>query len=128
MIIDESRMPVMLYDGDCGFCRQWIDRWQKMTVESLRYEPYQKVIEYYPQVTQDQCRRAVQLIMPDGVVFSGAHAVFKSFSIVNKYRLLLWLYEHVCCFASLSEWSYQLIARHRSFLSRFSRKHTCGVK
>jgi len=35
--------PVLVFDGDCGFCRFWIERWRGATGGKVDYEPYQKV-------------------------------------------------------------------------------------
>lgn len=127
MLKGSEQIPVMLYDGDCNFCRRWIDKWHKMTGEKIRYEPYQKVRADYPQVTEEQCRQAVQLILSDGAAFSGAHAVFKVLAITGKHEVLLWLYEHLPLFDKTAEWFYQLIARHRSFLSKRDRSPQCKI-
>ena len=113
--------PVMLYDGDCGFCVRWIERWKKKTQAAVEYQPYQKILDQYPQVTKEECEVAVQLIMSDGSIHSGAHAVFHAFDLVAKYRWVLWLYEHVPFFAGIAEGVYQLVAHHRSFFSHFAK-------
>ena len=33
--------PLLLYDGDCGFCRLWVSRWRGITGEHVDYEPFQ---------------------------------------------------------------------------------------
>ena len=68
--------PLLIYDGDCGFCRRWIVRWQFMTGDKVRYEPYQKVGEQYPHIAPDSFRKSVKLVDIDGTVYSGAKAVF----------------------------------------------------
>src|SRR3989338_7340965 len=103
-----SELPVMLYDGDCAFCTRWIKKWQVVTGNHALYFPYQEVLANYPQVNEAQCRKAVQLIFPDGTVFSAAHAVFKVLAVAGKYCWLLWSYEHLPLFATLSEWLYSL--------------------
>lgn len=112
-------VPAMLYDGECAFCSRWIQKWQRATGSRIQYFPYQEALADYPEVTESQCRKSVQLILPDGTVIGGAKAVFKSLSFSQKRRWLLWMYEQVPLFALVSEWFYGLIARHRSFFSRF---------
>jgi predicted DCC family thiol-disulfide oxidoreductase YuxK len=116
---------IMLYDGDCGFCQHWIKKWQKITTDKIIYAPYQEHLKDFPQVTAEQCRQAVQLILPDGKRHSGAHAVFIAFALAKKHSWLLWLYDHVPFFGRISEIAYQLIAEHRFLISklyRFSKK------
>lgn len=110
--------PIMLFDGDCGFCRRWIRRWQALTGPLVRYAPYQEALAAYPQVTRRQCEEAVRLILPDGSVLSGAHAVFKALALAGRYAWLLRLYEKAPLFAPAAERCYQLVAHHRVFFSR----------
>lgn len=116
---EETTAPVMLYDGDCAFCRGWIGRWRGLTGGRVRYEPYQEAGKAYPQVTAEQCEGAVQLILPGGEVFSGAHAVFKALELGGRYAPLLRLYEKFPLFGPLAEFLYQVVAHHRLFFSRF---------
>ena len=117
---DPGNLPTLLFDGDCGFCRRWIRKWNKLTGDRVLYAPYQQAIARYPQCTEQQCAAAVQLIMPDGAVFSGAHAVFRALDLGGRYRWLLRMYERRPLFAALAERLYQLVARHRTFVSKFS--------
>lgn len=114
-----NQVPVMLYDGDCAFCARWIRNWQAVTGDKVLYFTYQKALKDYPQVKEADCQKSVQLIFPDGKTFRGAHAVFLALALSGKYRGLLWSYEHLPLFAPLTEAVYRLIARNRSFFSRF---------
>jgi len=113
---ETAQLPVMLYDGDCGFCKRRVKEWKKMTGDHVRYEDYRAVLHDFPQLTQKQCQEAVWLVMPDGMIYSGAKAVFKALDHAGKYRWLLRCYERVPGFGWASERFYQLIAGHRSFL------------
>ncbi|MFZ5802819.1 MAG: thiol-disulfide oxidoreductase DCC family protein [Candidatus Omnitrophota bacterium] len=109
----------MLYDNDCGFCRHWIEKWRRKTGDHVRYEPYQKRLAAYPQVTEAQCREAVQLLLPQGTVYSGAHAVLKALSLAGQHRCCLAAYEKFPWLRWLMETAYRWTARHRSSLFRF---------
>ncbi|MBI4132569.1 MAG: DUF393 domain-containing protein [Candidatus Sungbacteria bacterium] len=108
----------MLYDGDCGFCAHFVQKWRRKTGESISYQPYQAAAGRFPQVNEAQCREAVQLILPGGKVFSGAHAVFKAMDLAGVNRLLHRLYDHLPLFGRFSEFFYQWVAHHRFLLSR----------
>lgn len=110
--------PTMLYDGDCGFCQRWIERWRRKTGDRVIYLPYQSAAAQFPQVTEAECRRAVQLIMPNGTVVSAAHAVFHTLAFAGRYGTLLGMYEHLPPFAWAAEVMYQLVAHHRVMLSK----------
>lgn len=114
----QSSEAVMLFDGDCGFCRRWIKKWAGTTGTKVRYEPYQEALARFPEVTEEQCRRSVQLILRDRSVFSGAHAVFKALALGGRSRLL-GLYERLPLFRRLSEGAYRLVARNRVFFSKW---------
>ncbi len=68
----------MIYDGDCGFCRGWIRRWQLATGDRVEYAPFQEAAERFPHIPREQFARAVHLIEPNGDVLTGARAVFRS--------------------------------------------------
>lgn len=115
--MNQSNLPVMLYDGDCGFCQKWIQKWDKITAGKVKYLPYQKHKALFPQVSEKACQDAVQLIMPDNKIYSAAHAVFKTLSLAGKKKILLWNYEHIPLIGKLCELIYRVIARHRTNLS-----------
>ena len=107
--------PLLIYDGDCSFCRIWIDYWQRLTGDRVQYAPFQEVAENFPQIPLENFQRAVQLISPNGTAMSAARAVFTSLSYAPGKRWLLWSYENLPGFAPISEWGYRLIAAHRDF-------------
>jgi len=107
--------PLLVFDGDCTFCRTWIGYWKQLTGDAITYAPYQEAAAKIPEVPREDFQRAVQLILPGGERFSGAHAVFRSLAAVPGYAWLLWAYHRVPGFAALTEWVYRQIAAHRSF-------------
>lgn len=115
--MNQSNIPVMLYDGDCACCQNWIQKWDKITKGRVIYLTYQKHLGSYPQITEKACKAAAQLIMPDKKVYSGAQAVLKTLSLAGKYKILLWKYEHIPLFGQFCEFIYRIIAKHRSTLS-----------
>ena len=108
-------MPLLVFDGDCSFCRIWIGFWKRLTGEQIEYAPYQEVAERFPDVPRDNFKRAVQLILPDGEVLSAAHAVLRSLAHVPGYAWMLAAYQNVPGFAAVAEWFYRRVAAHRSF-------------
>ncbi len=110
-----SNTPLLVFDGDCSFCRIWIGFWKRLTGGLIEYAPYQEVAERFPQVPRENFKRAVQLILPNGEVLSAAHAVLRSLSDVPGYAWMLWAYQNVPGFAAAAEWCYRGIAAHRSF-------------
>ncbi|MBI1874835.1 MAG: lipase maturation factor family protein [Acidobacteria bacterium] len=107
--------PLMIFDGDCGFCRRWIARWKELTGGCVRYLPFQDpdIAAAFPELPRERFQQAVQLIEPDGWVFGGAEAVFRALAHVPEKRWLLSAYQHVPGVAPVAERTYRLIARHR---------------
>src|SRR5437762_2969265 len=112
--------PVLVFDGDCDFCRFWVRRWQCRTGDRLEYQPYQsdEIAKRFPELSRDRCKRAVQLVEPDGIVYEAAAAVFRSLAQRGGSGAGWFLYEHAPGFARVSELAYRLIARHRSLAFR----------
>jgi lipase maturation factor 1 len=111
--------PLLVYDGDCAFCKLWIARWQEETGDAVDYAPLQEAAARFPQVAREEFERAVKLIAPDGSVWSGAAAVFYSLGAGGR-PLNRWSYDHVPGFAAASEFAYEVIARHRDSALRVS--------
>jgi predicted DCC family thiol-disulfide oxidoreductase YuxK/uncharacterized membrane protein YphA (DoxX/SURF4 family) len=115
--------PLLVYDGDCHFCRRWIARWQNATGDAITYLPFQdeSVAGRFPEIQREDFERAIRLILPDGSVCSGAKAVFRSLAEAGKERWLLGLYRKFPGFADLAELAYEEVALHRSFISKLDR-------
>jgi len=113
-------LPLLIYDGDCGFCVYWARYWQKLTGERVDYRPYQDVAAQYPEITEAEFQRAVQYIAPDGTRASAAEASFLTLSHAPGKALWLALYRHVPGFATVFELAYAFIAAHRSAFYRIS--------
>ena len=109
--------PLMIFDGDCGFCRRWILRWQSLTGETIDYAPYQEAAHRFPHIPKDDFAQAVHLIDADGKSYKGAEAVFRSLAYNPRRRWLLWLYNNLPGFAFTSDWAYGFVSRHRDGFS-----------
>lgn len=110
-----SNIPLLVFDGDCSFCRIWIGFWKQLTGGQIEYAPYQEVAERFPEVPRENFKRAVHLILPNGEVLSAAHAVFRSLSQLPGYAWMLGAYKNVPGFAVVAEWLYRRVAENRSF-------------
>src|ERR1700693_1737947 len=109
--------PLLLWDGDCGFCGRWILRWKSLTGDRVNYAPSPGAALRFPELPPEDFRQSVQLILPDGRVFSGAEAVFLSRSFSPRRGWLLAAYRRLPGFAALAELAYRTIARHRGAAS-----------
>ncbi len=111
--------PLLLYDGECGFCRRWVERWRALTGDRVDYAPYQEVADQFPQIPKERFEQSVQLIEPasridpDGRVSQGAEAVFRTLAVVPGKGWPLWVYQRIPGAAPIAEWAYRFVARHR---------------
>ncbi len=111
----------MIWDGECHFCRLWIERWREITRGEVEYAMYQEVAEKFPEISRTEFQRAVVYIDRDGKVFFAAEAVYRSLRCRSSRKWLAWSYDHVPGFAPVSETVYKFIARHRNFGSAITR-------
>ena len=51
--------PLMIWDGECHFCRLWIERWHEITRGEVEYATYQEVAEKFPEISRTEFQRAV---------------------------------------------------------------------
>ena len=114
--------PVLIFDGDCGFCRFWIERWRHRTGEIVDYEPSQNpdIPRRFSEIPRDRFAQAIQLIEVDGRVSEAAEAVFRLLAL-GGHHALPWAYEHVPGVAPVTERAYRVIANHRSFSAAATR-------
>jgi len=113
----------MVFDGDCNFCTLWIRRWQQMTGNRVDYLPAQnpRIATQFPEIPREQFDTAVQLIEPDGSVYAGAEAVFRTLAHTPNRQWLLSAYENSSAFADITEWAYHLVAENRKYFSLLTR-------
>lgn len=110
--------PLLVYDGDCDFCRFWIKYWQGVTIDQVDYAPFQEVASLWPEIPREKFAHSVRLIVPEGKVFGGAEAIFRMLAYVPGKGGMLWLYQNIPGAAPICEWLYRGVARHRHFSSR----------
>lgn len=114
--------PVLVFDGDCGFCRLWIGRWKRATGDRVEYVPSEKAAARFPQLSTDDLAEAVHLVEPDGRISRGAEAVFRSLAHAGGFRRAgLALYEALPPFRAASEAAYRFVAARRPLFSRLTR-------
>jgi predicted DCC family thiol-disulfide oxidoreductase YuxK len=103
-----ARDATLIFDGDCAFCRMWVDYWCALTGDRVEYTPARQPIE------------AVAYITPQSR-YTGAEAVFRLLAGVSGYGWMLWAYQHVPGFGVASRGLYGLTARNRTAAYRVTR-------
>jgi predicted DCC family thiol-disulfide oxidoreductase YuxK len=113
--------PLLVYDGDCRFCKRWVSRWQARTGERVEYAPYQEpgVLSRLG-IPLAAARRSVQLAMPDGAVYQGAEAVFRVVGLAPGHHVLARI-GRLPVVRWIADWFYRLVASHRVLASRIDR-------
>ena len=111
-------IPTLLYDGDCDFCRRWVERWKGLTGQRVAYLAYQERGKRFAELPGEALRRAAHLVEPDGSVHAGARAIFGMLARAGRRKWLLVFYEEFPKFAASSEAVYGLVAGHRGIFNR----------
>lgn len=112
-----GELPMLVFDGDCRFCRAVIDRWRDAIGAQVRFVPYQEVASRYPQLADHDFKRAVHFFASDGTVTRGAKAFFTAAASCDRKRWVLWCYRHVRPFALAAEGVYRAVAVSREPLA-----------
>ncbi|MBS0237802.1 MAG: lipase maturation factor family protein [Proteobacteria bacterium] len=115
-----EQRATLVYDGDCGICRYWIDYWKQQTGDRVVYRPYQEAAGDFPTIPRERFARAIQLIEPDGTIYAGAAATYRTLRHAPGRSAWWWMYERIPGFAGASEWGYAFFARRRDLLARLS--------
>jgi predicted DCC family thiol-disulfide oxidoreductase YuxK/uncharacterized membrane protein YhaH (DUF805 family) len=114
--------PVLLFDGDCGFCQHWIERWRAVTGGRVEYAASQEAGARFPKIKPEDFAEAVYLVEPGGRVSRGAEAVFRSLAYAGGvHEIWLAAYERVPPLRLAAEAAYRLVAANRPLFSRLTR-------
>lgn len=115
--------PLLIYDGECHFCRLWVGCGQSITAKAVDYLPSQHpdIVRRFPEIPPASYDRAVQLIDVDGRVYSGAEAVFRALATNPHYGWPWLAVQKVPALAAFTEGIYHFIAAHRPVFSRLTR-------
>ena len=112
-VSNPPRRPLMIWDGECHFCKRWIERWREITAGEVDYVTSREAANRFPEIPVEQFKRAVAFIEPDGKTFFAAEAVYRSLRCRSSRKWMTWSYDHIPGFATISELAYNSIARHR---------------
>src|SRR5438552_215883 len=113
--------PLLIWDGECDFCRLWIERWRESTGGNVDYAIYQEAAGRFAEISIEQFKRSMVFIEPDGKVFFAAEAIYRSLGHRASRKWLAWSYDHLPGFAAISETGYNFIARHRNLAAAVTR-------
>ena len=109
---------VILYDGECVFCRRSRDRLKwLLRDDGLAYLSFRDpgVLERFPGVTEEACELGLQLITTEGTVFSGAEAAVRAV-VRRPWFFMAWAY-YFPGLRQATNAAYRWVATHRFGIS-----------
>lgn len=112
--------PVLIYDGDCSFCKYWVGRWKRRTAGKVNYVPFQEVPDNFYGISRAQFQRSVWLITADGRQLRAAAAVFE---LLHMAGTSTWnrLYHRVPLADKVFELGYRLVASNRNLFYKLTK-------
>ena len=117
--------PVLLYDGQCVFCRRSTDRLRwLLRDDAIEYLSFRDdgALDRFPGVTEEACDQAMQLVTADGRVFAGAEAAARAM-VRRPWFAFAWLY-YVPPVRWIADAIYKQVAIHRFGIS--GRSSSCS--
>jgi predicted DCC family thiol-disulfide oxidoreductase YuxK len=103
----DAPRSTLTFDGNCAFCRKWVDFWHTLTGDRVDYRASTAPL------------RSVEYDTSDGH-YIGAEAVFQLLAPVSGYEWMLRVYRHIPGLALLAELLYRLVATHRTAADRIT--------
>ena len=95
--------PIFVYDGNCSFCRFWMNRWRRHTGERVEYAAHQAVASRFPSIATEESVQAVRMIEANGTEYSGAAAVLRLWTYRSRVgHVGWWCYRHVPLYAPIT--------------------------
>lgn len=113
--------PLLIYDGECTYCCYSVRYARRLTGDAVEYTPYQQALDDFPELTEAQCRQAIQYVGVDGSIASGAQAAFRTLAHAPGQGFWLRLYRWLPGFAPLAELKYRFVSQNRGLAMSVSR-------
>jgi len=111
--------PVLVFDGDCGFCKLWIARCRRATGDKVDYQPYQTAAAHHKEVPREAFTQAIHFFEP-GRTTRAAEAAFRALSYAPRLSWLPRVYA-LPLVAPTAEAAYRVVAARRPLFSRLTR-------
>lgn len=106
--------PLLLWDGECGFCARWAQRIQRLVGDRLDCVPYQLRLNDFPEIAAEHFTHAVFIVLPNGHAYHSAEAIYRALAVRRPLGIMLLLYRTCPVFARFSERRYRSISKSRS--------------
>lgn len=122
------KSPVLIYDGDCAFCRaacDWIlHRSNPGTFEYLPCQSQERR-DRFPAILEAECMDAMQLVRVDGTVLVGDKALPDILLRLNRWRWLARIFS-IPGVTLIAPFAYRTIARNRMAISTLVTRKSAG--
>lgn len=112
--------PLMVFDGNCGFCKYWVIKWKKISGLGVDYKPYQEAAEQLEDIEIHHFKEAVRYISTDGKIYNGPDAAYITYYNQERAMFLHRWYNEKPWFQKLSDQVYQWVADNRNLMSKLS--------
>ena len=93
--------PIMVWDGECEFCRLCADRFKSAGTGKIEFIPFQDLHSKYPKAPQLDYKKSVVFFSKNGIR-SGAAAIYGYYSEIGLQWPLM-LYKRLNVFSKISE-------------------------
>jgi predicted DCC family thiol-disulfide oxidoreductase YuxK len=109
--------PILIYDGDCRFCRFWVARWRARIGDRIEVASARQAAARFPEIPPESFAGAVQFVDADGSIASGAGAIARALALAPGGGGWLRAYRRIPGAAPISEGLYRLVAANRGYFS-----------
>lgn len=108
---------LLLWDGDCNFCRNSVEWLKRKAPGRFVESPYQQNAAWLPPEIYAGCKKQFCLRTPQGNYVAGGDALILLFQVTGPRALSRVL--GLPGLRQLTRLAYWVVARNRAFLSRF---------
>ena len=113
--------PLLLWDGECGFCRLWAERWREAYGERVDLATAQSQVSRFPEIPAVAYDQGIHLVETNGNVYCGVAAALRTRLHGSGEGGWLWrAYENIPGLAPALEAGYGVVARHRPLFSKLT--------
>jgi predicted DCC family thiol-disulfide oxidoreductase YuxK len=129
-VTTEKIKPVVVYDGQCGFCRTEINKLRKRDKEGLlEFVPRQEssLERRFPEIMSVDFEEGMLLIKADRQIEVGADAFYEIWRCLPDTKGSAWLLE-VPLVKPMGRLVYKLIAANRHRLGNVCTRDSCDVE
>ncbi len=95
LMVETSRKPVIVFDGECSFCRRQIDRVRRKDRHELfEYAARQTpgLEDRFPALADSDFNTGMRLIEPDERLYVGADALYEITRRLKPWKWIAWIY------------------------------------